>query len=352
MPINSKKNRLLAENHTIDNIICWFKDMNDLELLTTDYDGNPDMLVEYKIISKNIIMKTKWISLLNGNKPWINGYDFFNSKTLQNIIKSFNDKKCKILYFFLKDAIFEENDLSNISANKIYKNYSCCYLFNNVQYKVTLHRWLYGSLPHIEKRGTRYKLSTIKEWFQNEGLEYISGYKDMHSIVTYRITENYPEVSEQTINKIFKVELSHFLYDNSRPHENGSNNEILIRKILQKFDINFEEQRTFPNLIGDNKPLRFDFYLSDFNVLVEIDGGFHFIQTKLNNLEKQQKYDKLKDEYCLKNKIPLIRISESFIKNNIDEVYEIFGTEEYLKNVFEIDRYGKEYELLRKADFI
>lgn len=53
---------------------------------------------------------------------------------------------------------------------------------------------------------------------------------------------------------------------------------------------------------------------------------------------------KLKDEYRLKNKIPLIRISESFIKNNIDEVYKIFGTEEYLKNVFEIDRYGKEYE--------
>lgn len=345
MPVNTKKNREIAKHQTIENIIEYFDTQSDLKLITNKYDGNPDTLIEYLIISRNIIMKTKWIGILNGYKPWINGYDFFREKSINNIIKSFEDKNCEIINFTFKNEIVDIGTLMKLSPNVVFKSYTCIYKYEDETYTVSLHRWLYGSLPHIERKGTKFKLSTIKKFFENEQLEYISGYKDMHSIVSYKLTKENTNYDEKYKDVIYKVELGHFVYDNSRPHLSSSNNESTIRNILRKNGIIYDEQKTYNDLMGDEKPLRFDFYLPKYDLLIEVDGGFHFIQTKLNDLEKQQRYDKLKNEYCKLHKIPLIRISESFIKHNIDEVYEIFETEEYLNGgVIDIDCYGKEYE--------
>lgn len=51
-----------------------------------------------------------------------------------------------------------------------------------------------------------------------------------------------------------------------------SRNEIHIKNILQQAGIKFITQKTFPELKG--KP--FDFYLPDYNVLIEYDGEQHF----------------------------------------------------------------------------
>ena len=74
-------------------------------------------------------------------------------------------------------------------------------------------------------------------------------------------------------------------------------------------------------------PLPFDFHLTDYDILIEVDGEQHekpirfggmSIEQANKNFIEQKRRDKIKDDYCLKNKIPLIRISYKDIDNNHD----------------------------------
>lgn len=101
-----------------------------------------------------------------------------------------------------------------------------------------------------------------------------------------------------------------------------SKGEKYCAKILYEDDISFSSQYSFPELISDyGIPLRFDFSVfCDNNIfcLIEIDGLGHFQPIRFNGMsekEAQEKlnlikhHDKLKDEYCFKNNIKLIRIN-------------------------------------------
>lgn len=67
------------------------------------------------------------------------------------------------------------------------------------------------------------------------------------------------------------------------------------------------------NSLSEN-PLKFDFQVG--NYLIEYDGEQHFIpqsfgDTKISaelKLKTTQLHDKIKNEYCIKHNIPLIRI--------------------------------------------
>ena len=67
-------------------------------------------------------------------------------------------------------------------------------------------------------------------------------------------------------------------------------------------------------------PAYFDFYLTDYNVLIEYDGIQHFEARESSwntteNLLKTQKRDQIKNEWCKNNNIPLIRIPYTHLKN-------------------------------------
>ena len=70
-------------------------------------------------------------------------------------------------------------------------------------------------------------------------------------------------------------------------------------------------------------PLRFDFAIFDndkISHLIEYDGEFHFRKLyESHDFERQKLHDKLKNEYCVKNNIPLIRIPY-WEKDNISEI--------------------------------
>ena len=90
--------------------------------------------------------------------------------------------------------------------------------------------------------------------------------------------------------------------------------ENKIRKFLKSKKIKFFEEYKFSDCINI-RPLRFDFYLPKKNICIEYDGRFHFEmkedfygdKAEQVLLENQQR-DKIKDEYCFKNNIKLIRI--------------------------------------------
>lgn len=71
-----------------------------------------------------------------------------------------------------------------------------------------------------------------------------------------------------------------------------------------------------------NYKLRFDFYLPKYNICLEYDGEQHYKEVDFCNdtLADRQFRDKIKDDYCLKNNISLIRIPY-WDKSKINDQY-------------------------------
>lgn len=94
-----------------------------------------------------------------------------------------------------------------------------------------------------------------------------------------------------------------------------SKGEYLIKELLEYYNINFEVEKTFETCIfpDTNKRARFDFYLSDYNILIEFDGYQHFRFTGYEwnteeNYLKTVAHDEFKNQWCKDNNIKLIRI--------------------------------------------
>lgn len=89
----------------------------------------------------------------------------------------------------------------------------------------------------------------------------------------------------------------------------GSYGENQIIKILTENNINFIREYIF----DDFKPYRYDFYLPDFNRLIEFDGEQHYQECsgswgQQSTLKDRKERDLLKNLYAKNNNIDLIRI--------------------------------------------
>ena len=89
-----------------------------------------------------------------------------------------------------------------------------------------------------------------------------------------------------------------------------------IINILNNNKIKYRTEVTFSDLFSDkNRNLRFDFGLIDDNNniirLIEFDGKQHFEAASgyyTNKFNRIQKHDKIKNDYCKNNNIPLVRL--------------------------------------------
>lgn len=92
---------------------------------------------------------------------------------------------------------------------------------------------------------------------------------------------------------------------------NISSYEHIVCSFLIDKNIRFETQKTFKDLKYKGL-LKFDFYLPDYNICIEVDGGQHYNPVELwggeENLKIIKIRDSLKNEYCKNNNIKLIRI--------------------------------------------
>lgn len=103
--------------------------------------------------------------------------------------------------------------------------------------------------------------------------------------------------------------------------------EKMISKILSNLNVKFERQHKFDDCIGKKYRLPFDFYLQDYNLCIEYDGEQHFKfrpnsfgakeEKSLFNYQNLINNDKIKNEYCTKNNINLLRIKFDEIEENI-----------------------------------
>jgi hypothetical protein len=93
------------------------------------------------------------------------------------------------------------------------------------------------------------------------------------------------------------------------PKCRSSFGEAKIRNLLKIWNIAFTEQKTFDGCRGCRRVLPFDFYLPEYDILIEYDGEQHFKPKFGNdNFEKTKETDNIKTCFCADNKLYLIRI--------------------------------------------
>lgn len=116
----------------------------------------------------------------------------------------------------------------------------------------------------------------------------------------------------------------------------GSSFERKIENILDINKIFYKREQTFNNFIYEDtkKHPRFDFFLPDYNCLIEIHGKQHYIQgtgyMEKENLEKRQERDNIKIEWANKNNYKII-IIPYFEINNIDILDLLPDTSKFLE---------------------
>lgn len=109
---------------------------------------------------------------------------------------------------------------------------------------------------------------------------------------------------------IYSQRPSHHLNGIGCPICSESHGEKFIRNYLDNNGISYEPQKKFHDL-KDKAYLSYDFYLPDYNTLIEYQGIQHFESVSFDgktssDLEKQQYHDKLKREYAKNNGYTLL----------------------------------------------
>jgi very-short-patch-repair endonuclease len=108
---------------------------------------------------------------------------------------------------------------------------------------------------------------------------------------------------------------------NFNPHWCGlcvnKTEEILLKWLKQHYKV--EHQKSFDWCINkeSKRKLRFDFYLKNFNIIIELDGEQHFKQvSNWCNVSKTRKTDLFKMECAKNNNITFIRIYQLDVYHN------------------------------------
>lgn len=135
-----------------------------------------------------------------------------------------------------------------------------------------------------------------------------------------------------------------------------SRGEKKVMDLLRHGGLRFEREVSFEGLVGKKKvPLRFDFAVYNQKgeplVLIDFDGEQHFKYVKyfhktISGFKRAQERDRIKNKYCLKHNIPLIRIP--FWDLEELTLNKIFGTAEYrVENIYHNDYLARQLEVRR-----
>ncbi len=269
------------------------------KLLSKEYKGAHDKL---KLMCEcGDIFEVNWNKFKNRDKRQCNecGRKNIGRKLRidKNIIKSnLNKKGYKLLseYKNNRKAIVLED-------KKGYKYYSS---FSNIHS---------GKTPYKFSKFNPHTIENIKLWLRRQNLNYkilSDKFKNSSTKLKWQCDEEH----------IFYMNWNNFYTGQRCPYCEGSSGEIEIQRFLTNNNINFKKEYWFEDCRGNSDPLRFDFVIfknNKINLLIEYDGKQHYKPINfggisddeaLINYKRTKKYDNIKNQYCLKNNIPLLRI--------------------------------------------
>ena len=233
------------------------------------------------------------------------------------------------LDIFVSKSLEKYGDYFDFS-DSIYKN-----AHEKITFKCRICNDVISRLPHchLDPRMT-YGCNTcfnIGRTKTNE--QFVEESNDVHGVGTFDYSKskyvNYHTdviIGCNTCGKDFTQQPANHIYNEyGCSHCKKSKGEKLIEKILIESKIDYIPQHEYPDCKNINT-LHFDFFLPKYNLEVEYDGEQHTRCSEFFGgkkvFEETQLRDKIKNEYCLKNKINLLRIPYTFSFDRIPLLIE------------------------------
>lgn len=162
----------------------------------------------------------------------------------------------------------------------------------------------------------------------NDTYDYIGEYKRFEDDALCRC---------KICGNIWKTSMYSLIQGSGCPKCALSRGESRVSEVLDEMSIEYVSQHTFNECVHIKK-LRFDFYIPQYNMVIEYDGEQHYEPVDFANkgtewatelLIRNQNRDAVKNKFCKDNGILLLRIPyweyeniESIIKNFIKDIQE------------------------------
>lgn len=177
----------------------------------------------------------------------------------------------------------------------------------NHEWKTTYSNFQQGHrCPYCMAEDRRYEYREVKGYIESFGYKLLSTeYKNNKCKLSIRCPKGHE----------FKMGFSSFKNQGQRcPICNESKGERRVREYLENNNINFTPQIEYEDLLGLGRGnLSYDFYLPQYNLLIEYQGEFHDGSVtgsyqKTFDFDRQQEHDKRKKQYSIDNNIELLEI--------------------------------------------
>ena len=191
-------------------------------------------------------------------------------------------------------------------------------------YVTTAHKFVTGTRCSYCARKLIHPLDSFAQYhIDNTDSNFLENYwSDKNTLNPFEISVGSGHkvlIKCQNGHEDYLVGCDMFSGDNNRcPICKESKGERSVRDFLIKNNMEFEAQKTFDNLTGvGNYPLSYDFYIPQFNLLIEYQGEYHYMpvyyknKTKEycdNKFAKQQEHDRRKREYAESHNITSLEI--------------------------------------------
>jgi predicted nucleic acid-binding Zn-ribbon protein len=197
--------------------------------------------------------------------------------------------------------------------------------------------------PECGKKRISESRSKTHEEFINNLKEKNNSYYEFEFLSKYQGYKKKIKTKHMTCGHIWETSAASLLIGSGCPKCNSSKGEKEIVKVLDKHNQPFSEQHIFHDC-RDKYPLKFDVKITKLkkDIIIEFDGEQHFREVETwggkSNLQRVQKRDQIKNQYCIDNNIPLIRIpywefnNIEYILNNVLQHYGLIKKDNTYNN--------------------
>lgn len=203
------------------------------------------------------------------------------------------------------DYIFLDNYVNSYTKIKV-KHNEC----GNI-YKVTPSHFLEGTrCPFCSAKNSGEARRKTGDKFKREVLNLVGN--EYTFLDDYVNNDTKLRVKHNECGNIYSVRPTDFISHHTRcPYCAMPKSEKIIAKILDMFNIDYESQKAFDDLV-DKTNLSYDFFIPSQNTLIEYQGIQHYEPIETfggeDQLELQQKHDKMKADYAKTNNYNLIAV--------------------------------------------
>lgn len=258
------------------------------------------------LLNEYVTTKSKLRYLYNNKEYTVRWRDWYYDKNRphKNICKQKTKWTTeKVRELFANEGCILKSEYVNCKTRLVYE-------YNGNEFTTTLDLWKTDkSRPHLHGGNFvvhQWTNEEVHKLFEDENCELLDNYVNKETKMKYKFN-----------GSTYTTSLSNWLdkKNPNLPHYAGSVYEHQFRRYLDKNNIKFETQYMFDDLRSKNYvKLRFDFYIPDMNLLIEVDGDENHFYKK-THIER----DTLKNNYCTEHKIKLLRIDCTV---NTDDEYE------------------------------